>query len=96
MSAIAKTPELVSPSTSALPDPSQWGPMLDLDCELALELPIPRFTIADLLRLEPQVVLETDWTQGEDVPVKVNGELVAWAEFEVVDGRLAMRVTEWT
>lgn len=96
MSIAGKNPE-TGPQGAApgLSDPRQWGPMLDLECELALELSVPGFTIADLLRLQPETVLDTKWTQGQDVPVRVNGELLAWAEFEVVDGQLAMRITEW-
>jgi flagellar motor switch/type III secretory pathway protein FliN len=69
--------------------------MLNLPCEVTLELSIPHFTVADLLSLEPGEILDTRWTQGEDVPLRINGELAAWAEFEVVCGKLAIRITEW-
>jgi flagellar motor switch/type III secretory pathway protein FliN len=70
--------------------------MLELPCDLALELAIPDFTVADLLRLQQGDLLDTGWAQSEDVPVRINDQLVAWAEFEAIDGSLGMRITEWT
>jgi flagellar motor switch/type III secretory pathway protein FliN len=96
MSAAENTTQAESITAGILHDPQQWGPMLDLVCEVTLELPIPGFTVADLLRLEGGAVLDTKWTQGEDLPLRINGELAAWAEFEVVGGRLAIRITEWS
>lgn len=84
-----------SMNTPIVTDPRQWGPMLDLPCNLTLDLSVPHFTVSDLLRLESGVVLETKWVSGDDVPVRINGQLVAWAEFEVVGNCLAVRITEW-
>ncbi len=94
MSTLPAVPD-TAPGMATPQDPTQWGPVLDLECDLSLELPVPGFTVAELLRLDEQSVLDSKWPQGEDVPVRVNGQLVAWAEFEVVAGRLAMRITEW-
>ncbi|MGE5111443.1 MAG: FliM/FliN family flagellar motor switch protein [Acidobacteriaceae bacterium] len=91
----ANTDKAPSISAGLLHDPQQWGPMLELSCNVTLEVAIPHFTVADLLRLEAGTVLDSKWPQGEDVPVRINGQLVAWAEFEVIDGKLAMRITEW-
>ena len=96
MSTPATRTALVAASASpALHDPQTWGPMLDLPCDLTLDLTVPEFTVAHLLRLQPGDVLETRWPNGEDVPVRINDRVVAWAEFEVVGSRLAVRVTEW-
>ena len=90
------TPELTGQTASSLAtNPQQWGPMLELPCELSLDLPVPDFTVADLLRLSPGALLETQWGNGDDVPVKINGQLIARAEFEILSGRLAVRLTEW-
>lgn len=90
------TPESTGQTSSSLAtNPQQWGPMLELPCELSLDLAVPDFTVADLLRLNPGAVLETQWVNGDDVPVRINGQLIAWAEFEIVGGRLAVRLTEW-
>ena len=49
---------------------------------------------ADLLQLEVGAILETDHVNGSDVRVVVNTQLVAWAEFDVVAQRVAVRITE--
>jgi flagellar motor switch/type III secretory pathway protein FliN len=97
MTTPAINPELPAEAPpDVLHDPQHWGPMLELPCDLALELAIPDFTVADLLRLQQGDLLDTGWAQSEDVPVRINDQLVAWAEFEAIDGSLGMRITEWT
>lgn len=95
MSSPTLNPEPQGTAPDILHDPRQWGPMLELPCDLTLDLPIPDFTVADLLRLHKGDLLETRWAQSEDVPVRINDQLVAWAEFEAIDGTLGMRITEW-
>lgn len=91
----ATNPELASADADLLHKPEQWGPFLELPCNLTLELTIPEFTVADLLRLQPGDVVDSKWSQGQDVPVQLNDQLIAWAEFEPVGESLGMRVTEW-
>jgi flagellar motor switch/type III secretory pathway protein FliN len=71
-----------------------WQAALRLPCALTVEIPVPRFTVGDLLRLRSGEVVNTTWAQGSDVAVRVNHELIGWAEFEVVSERLAVRMTE--
>jgi len=71
-----------------------WAQALHFPCEIAVSLTVPGFTIANLLRLRPQLVVNTSWSLESDVPLRVNGELIAWAEFEVVGDQLAVRITE--
>jgi len=71
----------------------RWEQLRWLPCHLAIELTIPRVTVGDILRLTPQSVVETQWAQNADVPVRANGQLIAWAEFEGVDEKLAVRIT---
>jgi flagellar motor switch/type III secretory pathway protein FliN len=65
-----------------------------LPCVLSVDLLLRRFTISDLLRLQPGAILETSHVNGADVPVLVNTQLIGWAEFEVVAQRIAVRITE--
>ena len=53
-----------------------------------------RPTVADLVQLERGRIIATHWTVGQDVPLRINGALIAWSEFEVVQNRLAVRLTE--
>ena len=72
----------------------RWGPVLDLPCELTVDLRLPGFTIADLLKLRPGSVLDARWRLGREVPVRLNGTLIGWCEFEMVNQNLAVRLTE--
>jgi flagellar motor switch/type III secretory pathway protein FliN len=69
-------------------------PVLDLRCELTVDLAIPDFKIADLLKLRQGAVVDACWRLGQDVPLRLNGTLVALIEFELVVDRLAVRLTE--
>jgi flagellar motor switch/type III secretory pathway protein FliN len=50
--------------------------------------------VAGFLKLKPGSVLSTGWRLSRDVPLRINGTLIAWGEFEGTGGRLAVRVTE--
>lgn len=65
-----------------------------LPCRLALEAQVVRFTVGDLLRLSKGSVVETSCLATSDIPLRANGLLIAWAEFEVIGNRLAVRITE--
>ena len=71
-----------------------WVRVEPLPCLLTIEISVPGFTVADLVRLERGGIIATRWTVGQDVPLRINGELIAWSEFEVVQNRLAVRLTE--
>ena len=65
-----------------------------LKCVITLELPIVRFKVRDLLDLAVGTIVETPCKATSDVPVRVNGTLIGWTEFEVIGNRLAVRITE--
>jgi flagellar motor switch protein FliN/FliY len=71
-----------------------WPEALDLPCQLCIALEVPHFTIGDMLSLSVNSLVDTRRREGAHVPVLVNGVMVAWAEFDVIDGRLAVRMTE--
>lgn len=73
-------------------DPAEVLPWLP--CSLVVELPVVRFTVGDLLRLTRGSIVETGYHQSSDLPLRVNGQLVGWTEFEVVGERLAVRLTD--
>ena len=70
-----------------------WAHLLDVPCQLTADLPITGFKVRDLFRLAPQCVVGSQLKTAADVPLRVNGTLVAWCEFEVVGNRLAVRIT---
>ncbi len=61
---------------------------------LSLDVPVVRFTIGDLLKLSPGLIVETACHHTSDVPLRVNQVLIGWTEFEVSGDRLAVRITE--
>jgi flagellar motor switch/type III secretory pathway protein FliN len=65
-----------------------------LPCTIVLDIPVVRFTVAHLLALGRGSVVETAYHQSSDLPLRVNGQLVGWTEFEVVGDRLAVRLTD--
>src|SRR5262249_29439711 len=73
---------------------ARWQPVLDLPCQLTVDLPLPAFHVSDLLQLQAGSVIGTQWQLARDVPLRVNGTLIGWSEFEVVGDRLAVRLTE--
>lgn len=77
----------------AVEHPERWKQIAWLPCRLEVHLSVPGLSVGDILRLEPQSVVETRWQQNADVPIRANGQLIAWAEFEGLDEKLAVRVT---
>lgn len=75
-------------------DDERWGPVLGLPCTLSVDLPLPDFTVSDFLRLRPASVIDARWRLGRDVPLRLNGTLIGWVEFEVAGNHLAVRLTE--
>ena len=71
-----------------------WNHVKTLMCRLSVEIPIRHFTVRQLLDLVPGAVLDTHYEEGSHVPVIVNGQPIAWGEFDVVDEKLAIRLTE--
>jgi hypothetical protein len=60
---------------------------------LVVAVPVRMFRVRDLLAIAPDSVIETQWGHGEDLPLSSGDVQLAWTEFEVVDTRLAVRVT---
>jgi flagellar motor switch/type III secretory pathway protein FliN len=72
----------------------RWKRVLGLPCELAVDLPVPGFKIADLLELRAGSLINSHWPAERDAPLRLNGTLIGWGEFEVVGNNLAVRLTE--
>ncbi len=75
-------------------DPGRYDLLPWLPCTLALDIPVVKFTVGDLLSLAKGSIVETAYHQSSDLPLRVNGQLVGWTEFEVVGERLAVRLTD--
>ncbi|MFY9745014.1 MAG: FliM/FliN family flagellar motor C-terminal domain-containing protein [Acidobacteriaceae bacterium] len=64
-----------------------------LPMQLDVMVKIHSFRVQDLLALEKGTVVETVHEHSQDVPVRCGGAPLVWAEFEVLDQQLAVRIT---
>ncbi len=95
MSTAIERQDAVPESMEHAPPPRRPVDVLPwLPCTLALDLAIASFSVRTLLDLKPGDVLETVCHQSMDIPLRVNGLLLAWTEFEVIGERLAARITD--
>ena len=78
------------------PAEARWRQLSWLPCELTLDLPVARFTVRDLLGLSVGQVVETSYSRGAEIPLRANGQLIGWAEFEPVADHIGVRITELT
>jgi flagellar motor switch/type III secretory pathway protein FliN len=76
----------------AAKEPTERFPWLK--CTITLDLPVVHFTIGDLLELHAGTIVESACKATSDVPVRINGTLIGWTEFEVIGNTLAVRITE--
>jgi flagellar motor switch protein FliN len=60
---------------------------------LGVVVPVRTFRVRNLLALAPGHLIETRWSSGEDLPLAAGLVQLAWTEFEVVETRLAVRIT---
>ncbi len=65
-----------------------------LPCRVSLEVPVPRFTVKDLLGLSNGQVIQSSTSAGEDIPLHVNEVSLGRGQFEAVGDRMAVRITE--
>ncbi len=65
-----------------------------LRCKTTAEIPVPGFTVGDLLNLRVGSVVQTATPVANDVPVKANNIPLGRGRFEVVEDRLVVRITE--
>ena len=69
------------------------APIPQLPVELGVTIPVREFRVRQLLALAPGQVIETQWNHADDLPLAAGDVQLAWSEFEVVETRLAVRVT---
>ena len=70
-----------------------WHLLQRLPMRLTVGIPLPHFRVRDLLVLRPGQVLSSTWVSTEDVPLKIGAVQLSWTEFEVVEQRMAIRLT---
>jgi flagellar motor switch protein FliN/FliY len=78
---------------SRIEEHPMWDMLAQIRMKLRAEVPLHRFRVKDLLTLAEGQVFETLAPATEDVPLKVGKVQLGWSEFEVVERRMALRVT---
>jgi flagellar motor switch/type III secretory pathway protein FliN len=91
---MAGTATGVMAEANSVTSSESWAHALLLLCKLSVDLPLEGFTVSDVLRLQQGAVIPAQSRVGADVPLRVNGTLLAYGEFEVAGEQLAIRLTE--
>jgi flagellar motor switch/type III secretory pathway protein FliN len=83
--------------SSALAEPASqlasWPTVAGLPTAVLVAVPIPEFRVRDLLALKSGSILSSAWRGEREVPLLADDVQFAWAEFEVTDEKLGVRVT---
>jgi len=69
------------------------APLERMPVSLSVSIPVRDFRVRNLLAMRAGELIETQWVNGEDLPLASRELQLAWCEFEVVDTRLAVRLT---
>ena len=70
-----------------------WPLLGRIPMRLAAAIPLPGFKVRDLLDLRTGSVGKSEWLSTDDVPLKIGAVQLSWSEFEVVEQRMAIRLT---
>lgn len=71
-----------------------FGPLVArLPVELDVAVPVRGFRVRHLLALAPGELIASQWSHGIDLPLAAGAVRLAWSEFEVLDTKMAVRVT---
>jgi len=92
--AVTPAPETAERKPDRDREAQRWAPVMNLRCQLTVDLPLPGFCVRDFVRLRPGSVVGTQWRVTHDIPVRLNGSLIAWAELEGSGNRIGVRLTE--
>lgn len=82
-----------APTVRSMEGHSAWPMISHLPVTLGVRIPLHHFKVRDLVRLQCGQTIESRWPVTEDVPLKVGALTVSWGEFEVVEDRMALRLT---
>ena len=83
-----------APELTPAKEPDCWPELLRATGTLSVELAVMGLTVRELYRMAPGTLVETSVMEAATVPLRVNGQLVAFGEFQAVGERLAVRVAE--
>lgn len=82
-----------TPWMSRIEEHSAWPILSRLAVTMAVAVPLVRFKVQDLLGLKEGQVFQSASPETEDVPLKVGDVQLGCTEFEVVEQKIALRLT---
>jgi flagellar motor switch protein FliM len=71
----------------------RWAALAQLRVTMRAGVALNRFRVRDLLAMKEGQVFESLSPTTEDVPVRVAQLQLGWSEFEVLEQRMALRLT---
>lgn len=71
-----------------------WQRVKDLLCQISIGVGVSGFGLKELLQLKPESIVRSQTSATANLPVRVNGELIAWSDFEVRGSKVCIRLTE--
>ncbi len=77
----------------AMEEHPSWPTIARLPVGLGVNIPLRGFRVNHLLGLLRGQTIASQWAVTEDVPLEVGTLRICWGEFEVVEKRLALRLT---
>ena len=72
-----------------------WALLSRIPMRLTATIPLPGFKVRDLLKLGAGSMVKSDWLSSDDVQLRVGEVQLGWSEFEVVEQRMAIRLTRF-
>jgi flagellar motor switch protein FliN/FliY len=75
-------------------DHPAWHVLARVPNTVTALIPLPKFTVHDLLTMEKGRVIESSVLTTEMIPIRIGSVRIAWGEFEVVDQTLALRIAK--
>ena len=71
-----------------------WPVLSRIALPLAVQVPLNRIKVRDLLRLSEGQILASVWSHTHDVPLTAGAVRLAWSEFEISGEKIGVRLTQ--
>ena len=87
-----RTP-LAKPQMILIDQHPAWETLSQITMTMRAEVQLDHFRVRDLLELAVGQVFGSISPDTEDVPIRVGSVQLGWGEFEVIEQRIALRIT---
>ncbi len=83
----------ISPWMPRIEEHPAWETLAQLRVTIRVGVALNRFKVQDLLSLKEGQVFESLSSDTEDVPLMIGKVQLGWSEFEILEQRMALRLT---